>query len=191
MNSVGLNSAQPAHSSGKIQARPRGSFIWDPSGIWISIEEPCVLFNWVTDTIQKPPPCSISSQAEVHDGKQHGAELWWAYAGRIPQRLGLPCGRHQIGPLLPISPQSISPAGLWINRSTETVRMIGWVNAFRSTDDMDDKIEARGSFTGSPGVMYTLEFGLGKSRKAGWQRGRRGGVLRDDLVFQSVGFDKV
>jgi hypothetical protein len=45
--------------------------------------------------------------------------------------------------------------------------MIGWVNTFRTTDGMDDKIEAWGSFTGSPGVMYMLEFGLGKSRKAG------------------------
>jgi hypothetical protein len=69
--------------------------------------------------------------------------------------------------------------------------MIGWVNAFRTTEDMDDKIEAWGSFTGSPEVMYMLEFGLGKSRKVGRQRGRRGGVLRDDLVFRSVGFGKV
>jgi hypothetical protein len=70
------------------------------------------------------------------------------------------------------------------------VRIIGWVNVFRTTDDMDDKIEAWGSFTGSPEVMYTLEFGLGKSRKVGRPRGRRGGVLRDDLVFRSVGFGK-
>jgi hypothetical protein len=43
--------------------------------------------------------------------------------------------------------------------------MIGWVNAFRTTDDMDDKIEARGSFTGSPEVMHTLEFELSKNEK--------------------------
>jgi hypothetical protein len=29
----------------------------------------------VTDSLQKPPPCSISSQPEVHDGEQRGAEL--------------------------------------------------------------------------------------------------------------------
>jgi hypothetical protein len=62
--------------------------------------------------------------------------------------------------------------------------MIGWVNAFRTTDDMDDKIEAWGSFTRSPEVMYTLEFGLGKSRKAGRQIGCRGGVLRSRGVFR-------
>jgi hypothetical protein len=49
--------------------------------------------------------------------------------------------------------------------------MIGWVNAFRTTDDMDYKIEAWRSFTGSPEVMCRLEFGLSKSRKAGRQRG--------------------
>jgi hypothetical protein len=43
--------------------------------------------------------------------------------------------------------------------------MIGWINAFRTTDGMDDQIEAWGSFTGSPEVMYTLEFGLGKREK--------------------------
>jgi hypothetical protein len=69
--------------------------------------------------------------------------------------------------------------------------MIRWVNTFQTTEDMDDKIEAWGSFTGSLEVMYTLEFGLGKSRKVGQQRGRRGGVLRDNLVFRSVGFGKV
>jgi hypothetical protein len=62
--------------------------------------------------------------------------------------------------------------------------MIGWVNAFRTTDDMDDKIEAWGNFTGSPKVMYTLEIGLGKSRKAGRQRGCRGGVLWSRGVFR-------
>jgi hypothetical protein len=36
---------------------------------------------------------------------------------------------------------------------------------------MDAKIEARGSFTGSPEVMHTLEFGLSKNRRAGRQRG--------------------
>jgi hypothetical protein len=69
--------------------------------------------------------------------------------------------------------------------------MIGWVNAFRTTDDMDDKIEAWGSFTGLPEVLYTLEFGLGKSRKAGRRRGRRSYVLWDDLVFWSTRFVKV
>jgi hypothetical protein len=45
--------------------------------------------------------------------------------------------------------------------------MIGWANVFRTTDGMDDKIEAWGSLTVSPEVMYMLEFGLGKSRKSG------------------------
>jgi hypothetical protein len=45
------------------------------------------------------------------------------------------------------------------------------VIAFRTTNDMDAKIEARGSFTGSPEVMHTLEFGLSKNRRAGRQRG--------------------
>jgi hypothetical protein len=49
---------------------------------------------------------------------------------------------------------------------------------------MDDKIEARGSFMGSPEVMYTLEFELSKNRKAGRQRGCRGGVLRSRGVFR-------
>jgi hypothetical protein len=62
--------------------------------------------------------------------------------------------------------------------------MIRGVNTFWTTDDMDDKIEAWGSFTGSPEVMYTLEFGLGKSRKAGRQRECRGGVLRSRGVFR-------
>jgi hypothetical protein len=44
--------------------------------------------------------------------------------------------------------------------------MIGWANVFRTIDDMDDKINAWGSFTISLEVMYTLEFGLGKSRKS-------------------------
>jgi hypothetical protein len=57
MNSVGLNSAQPAHSRGELHARPRprGSFTREPSGVWISIEEPYALFNWVTDTCGKVP----------------------------------------------------------------------------------------------------------------------------------------
>jgi hypothetical protein len=62
--------------------------------------------------------------------------------------------------------------------------MIGWVNAFQTTDDMDDQIEAWVRFTGSPEVLYTLEFGLGKSRKVGRQRGCRGGVLRSRGVFR-------
>jgi hypothetical protein len=49
---------------------------------------------------------------------------------------------------------------------------------------MDDQIEAWGSFTGSPEVMYTLEFRLGKSRKVGRQRGRRGGVLWSRGMFR-------
>jgi hypothetical protein len=36
---------------------------------------------------------------------------------------------------------------------------------------MDAKIEARGSFMGSPEAMYTLEFGLNKNRRVGQQRG--------------------
>jgi hypothetical protein len=53
----------------------------------------------------------------------------------------------------------------------ETVQMIGWANVFRTTDNMDDKIEAWGSFTVSPEVMYTLEFGLGGSteRASRWR----------------------
>jgi hypothetical protein len=65
------------------------------------------------------------------------------------------------------------------------------VIAFRMTNDMAAKIEARVSFIGSPEVMHTLEFGLSKNRRAGRQRGCHGGVLRDDWVFQSMGFDKV
>jgi hypothetical protein len=45
------------------------------------------------------------------------------------------------------------------------------VIAFWSTNGMDAKIEARGSFTGSPEVMYTLEFGLNNNRRVGQQRG--------------------
>jgi hypothetical protein len=47
MNSVGLNSAQPAYSRGEIHACPRpwGDFTLEPSGVWISIEESCALFN--------------------------------------------------------------------------------------------------------------------------------------------------
>jgi hypothetical protein len=65
------------------------------------------------------------------------------------------------------------------------------VIAFRTTNDMAAKIEARVHFMGSPEVMHTLEFGLRKNRRAGRQRGCRGGVLRDDWVFRSVGFGKV
>jgi hypothetical protein len=45
------------------------------------------------------------------------------------------------------------------------------VITFRTTNDMHAKIEARGSFKGSPEVMHTLEFGLSKNRRAGRQRG--------------------
>jgi hypothetical protein len=45
--------------------------------------------------------------------------------------------------------------------------MVKWINAFRITEGMADQIEAWVSFTGSLGFTYTLEFGLGKSRKAG------------------------
>jgi hypothetical protein len=38
-------------------------------------KEPKTLFYAVADTLQKPPPSSISSQAEVHDGERRGAEL--------------------------------------------------------------------------------------------------------------------
>jgi hypothetical protein len=65
------------------------------------------------------------------------------------------------------------------------------VIVFRTTKDMDAKIEAQVSYTGSPEVMHTLEFGLSKIRRAGRQRGCRDGVLRDDWVFRSVGFSKV
>jgi hypothetical protein len=56
---------------------------------------------------------------------------------------------------------------------------------------MDAKIEARGSFTGSPEAMYTLEFGLNKNRRLGNKEGVRGSILWDDWVFRSVGFGKV
>jgi hypothetical protein len=65
------------------------------------------------------------------------------------------------------------------------------VIAFRTTNGMDAKIEARVSYTGSPEVMHTLEFGLSKNRRAGRQRGCHDDVLRDDWVFRSVGFGKV
>jgi hypothetical protein len=32
-------------------------------------KEPKTLFDAVADTLQKPPPSSFSSQAEVHDGE--------------------------------------------------------------------------------------------------------------------------
>jgi hypothetical protein len=44
------------------------------------------------------------------------------------------------------------------------------VIAFRTTNGMDAKIDAWGSFTGSPEVMHTLEFGLSKNRRVGQQR---------------------
>jgi hypothetical protein len=66
----------------------------------------------VTDTLQKPPPSSISSQAEVHDGEQHGAELRWAYTGRFMQRLVLNFGLNLIPALTNVSPQPIWIMGL-------------------------------------------------------------------------------
>lgn len=41
------------------------------------------------------------------------------------------------------------------------------VVAFRTTNDRDAKIEARGSFTGSPETKYMFEFGLNGDRKVG------------------------
>ena len=65
------------------------------------------------------------------------------------------------------------------------------VIVFRTTKGMAAETEAWVSFIGSPEVMHALEVGLNKNRSVGRQRGCRGGVLRDDLVFQSVGFGKV
>jgi hypothetical protein len=45
------------------------------------------------------------------------------------------------------------------------------VIVFRTTNGMDAKIEARGSFTGSLEVIHTLEFGLSKNTRVGQQRG--------------------
>jgi hypothetical protein len=45
------------------------------------------------------------------------------------------------------------------------------VIAFRTTNGMDAKTEAWGSFMGSPEVMHTLEFGLSKNRRVDQQRG--------------------
>jgi hypothetical protein len=45
------------------------------------------------------------------------------------------------------------------------------VIAFWTTNDSDAKIEAQGSFTGSPKTMYMVEFGLNGDRKVGRQRG--------------------
>jgi hypothetical protein len=64
-----------------------------------------------------------------------------------------------------------------------TVQMVKWINAFRITEGMADQIEAWVSFTGSPEFKYMLEFGLGKSRKVGRQRGCRGDVLWSRGVF--------
>jgi hypothetical protein len=44
------------------------------------------------------------------------------------------------------------------------------VIAFRTTNDMDAKIEAWGSFMGSLEVMHTLEFGLSKNRSGSIER---------------------
>jgi hypothetical protein len=43
--------------------------------------------------------------------------------------------------------------------------------AFWTTNGIDAKIEAWGSFTGSPGTRHTIEFRLNEGREAGRQRG--------------------
>jgi hypothetical protein len=49
--------------------------------------------------------------------------------------------------------------------------MVIWMEAFRSTDSVNDQIEAWESFTGLPEVMHILKFGLGTNRTGGYGEG--------------------
>jgi hypothetical protein len=58
--------------------------------------------------------------------------------------------------------------------------------AFWTTNDIDAKIEAWGSFTGSPETMHMIEFRPNEGRKVGRQRGctrRRSTRLRGVPAF--------
>jgi hypothetical protein len=68
------------------------------------------------------PPRSNPSQPEVLDGERRWTELRWTCTGRITQLPVLPCGWHQIEPLITIFPRSIAWSELWITLSTETAR---------------------------------------------------------------------
>ena len=49
--------------------------------------------------------------------------------------------------------------------------MIGGVNMFRPTDDVNDQIESWESFTGLPEMTHILKFGLGTNRTGGYGEG--------------------
>jgi hypothetical protein len=66
----------------------------------------------VTDSLQKPPPCSIFSRVVVHDGERRGAELRRVHTGRITQGPVLFFGLNLIPALMSASPQLISSMGL-------------------------------------------------------------------------------
>jgi hypothetical protein len=77
MNSVGSELAQVGpllEESARARAPVCRLFKKDPVFLY-NPKEPKTLFDAVADTLQKPPPSSISSQAEVHDGERRGAEL--------------------------------------------------------------------------------------------------------------------
>jgi hypothetical protein len=109
MNSSGPKLAQVGPSTrGSACARARSiDFANRPPTFWITWSGVAVLYL-VTNTLQKHPPSSISSQPEVHDGEQRWAELRWAYTGRFTQRPVLYFGCDQIQTLTRVSPQLIS-----------------------------------------------------------------------------------
>jgi hypothetical protein len=115
MNSIGPKPAQVSPTwigNGNAPARPRWRICTEDPVFLYNSKEHKTLFDAVADTLQKPPPSSISSQAEVHNGKQHGAKLQWGYAGRFMLRLVLNFGLNLIPTLTNVSPQPIWLMGL-------------------------------------------------------------------------------
>jgi len=72
---TGLCLNWPESADTLAEARPPSRFCRNTPVILINLVSAHRTVSCVTDTLQKPPSNSISSQAEVLNGEQHGAEL--------------------------------------------------------------------------------------------------------------------
>jgi hypothetical protein len=114
MNSPGLELAQVSpqlEESARARA-PACRFCKEDPVLLNNLKRGRSTIPGVTDSLQKPPPCSISSQAEVHDGERRGAKLRRAHTGRITQGPVLFFSLNLIPALMSVSPQLISSKGL-------------------------------------------------------------------------------
>jgi hypothetical protein len=74
MNSVGLNSAQPAYNRGE-STRAHGAVLHQSPQRFEYLRKNPTHYLTGSLTLQKHPPSSISSPPEVHDDEQCRAEL--------------------------------------------------------------------------------------------------------------------